>query len=154
MLFSQTKPKFKRVQIQVWGHFKFLQALNLSNIWNPNFNQIWLIKVIGIFIQVLFQNLKSSNKESYSLFNSLQFHILFEIFLAPEGHLLTISNKNAFGKNWINKKSIVRTRPVIPLCLRLPHMVTPASCCFPSPVSKFPSPPPCLTSPLLSRAEL
>jgi hypothetical protein len=40
-----------------------------------------------IFIRILYQILRSTNKESCSIFHSLQFHILFEIFQARKAYL-------------------------------------------------------------------
>jgi hypothetical protein len=55
----------------------------------------------------MFKSLKSSNGENCSLFNSLQFHILFEKFWAIEGHILTGSNSNLFENIWINLKMVL-----------------------------------------------
>jgi hypothetical protein len=46
------------------------------------------LELSWILIQILDRILENSNKEGCSLFNSVQVHILFEIFQAREVHLL------------------------------------------------------------------
>jgi hypothetical protein len=67
---------------------KFHQDLKPQEKIPTNSRQLQTLELPQFLIQILSRILKSSNKESYPLFNSLQINILFEIFQARELYLL------------------------------------------------------------------
>jgi hypothetical protein len=60
----------------------------ISNQIPPNSIEFQTLNLPRFFIQILYQILKSSNKESCSLLHYLLSHILFENFHAREVYLL------------------------------------------------------------------
>jgi hypothetical protein len=82
---------------------------NCVNPWNskqiqPNSIGYQTLELPWILIQILVRIFKSSNKESCSLFNSLQIHILFEFFWGLQDLLLTESIQVNLKMFWINRK--------------------------------------------------
>jgi hypothetical protein len=68
---------------------------------SSNFSRIQTPRTFWFLVQILGRILKSSNKESCSLFNSLHIHILYENFQACEVYLLTESIQIKYKNPWI-----------------------------------------------------
>jgi hypothetical protein len=118
---------------------------NFINSWKfqevlPKSIEFQTLNLPWFLIQILPQILKSSNKENCSLFDSLQIHILFEIFGVRKVHLLIKSIQTHLKIIWINKKYHYSFRPTQSNWPMRPTSYRTAPQCAP------PLPPLCMTA--------